>query len=117
MYLNRRSTEIWTGTAVATYAKVKQYGLAQIRQKSPPIIENGGWHFSNMGGLEEVKRKLESYDHQEVNTELNQELLKERYVNGQDFLGRKYDNFTDETDWPQYLKDNKEKYTHLLWQR
>ncbi len=115
MYLDRRSSEYWAGTTLSTFAKVKQYGLSQIRQKAPHVIENGGWHFTNMGGLEEIRRKLEFYDHQEVNTPINQELMEERHRHGMDFLGRDYKNFTDESQWPQFLKDNKEKYKHLLW--
>ena len=114
MYLNMRSNQVWRGTTVSTYAKVKQYGLSQIRMKASEI-RKGGWHFSNMGGLEEIRRKLRSYDHQEVNTKENIEKMEERYKTSSDFLGRDYTQTVDESEWPQYLKDNKEKYKHLLW--
>lgn len=117
MYLNRRSTEPWRGTAIATYAKVKEYGFAQIRKKASITHKNGGWHFSNMGGLAELQRKIASYDHQEVNIPEHLDKLEERHKNGTDFLGRGHENFTDESQWPEYLKDNREKYTHLLWQQ
>lgn len=116
MYLNRRSTEPWAGTAISTYAKVKQYGLSQIRLKSPIKHKNGGWHFSNMGGLDELRRKVESYDHQEVNTPELHAKLEERYRTGTDFLGRSHQNYTDESEWPEYLKNNKDKYAHMLYQ-
>lgn len=115
MYLNRRSEEPWRGTAIATAAKVKQYGLSQIRLKSTQTHKNGGWHFTNMGGLDELKRKIASYDHQEVNTSLYLDKLEERYKAGTDFLGRNHKHFTDESEWPQYLKDNRQKYAHLLY--
>ena len=115
MYLNRRSTEPWRGTAIATYAKVKQYGLSQIRLKAKNTHKNGGWHFTNMGGLEELKRKIRDYDHQEVNTPMYLDKLEERYKAGTDFLGRDHDHFTDESQWPQYLMDNKLKYAHMLY--
>jgi len=115
MYLNRRSTEPWAGTVIATYEQVKRYGLSQMRLKAQ-TKHQGGWHFSNMGGLDELRRKLDSYDHQEINTEDNQAKLEQRYNEGTDFLGRKHQNYTDESEWPQYLKDNREKYKHMLWQ-
>lgn len=115
MYLNRRSSEPWAGTAISTFAKVREYGLSQIRLKSKPLLENGGWHFTSMGGLEELRRKIESYDHQEINTAEIHGKLEERYAKGQDFLGRDFKMTTDESQWPEYLKENRETYKHLLW--
>lgn len=115
MYLNRRSSEKWAGTVISTVAKAKQYGLSQMRLKAKVTHPDGGWHFSNMGGLSELRRKIESYDHQEINTTEVQEALAERYREGTDFLGRDHKNYTDESEWPQYLKDHREKYAHLLY--
>ena len=111
--LNRRSSEHWRGTAIATYKKVKQYGLNQIRLKAKNTHKNGGWHMTNMGGYEAVKRKIESYDHQEINTPEIHAMLQERVESGQDFLGRDIQTFIDEKDWPLYLKENRERYQHL----
>lgn len=112
-FLNQRSNEEWKGTIVATYAKVKQLGLNQLREKSSLITSPGGWHFTNMGGLEAVQRKLNSYDHQEVNTDENHAKLEERLMGGKDFIGRDFKMWLDESEWPQYLKDNRAKYAHL----
>lgn len=113
MHLNRRSTEPWKGTAIATYAKVKEYGLNQIRLKSDESTTTHGWHFTNMGGYEAVLKKIQTYDHQEVNTPKYLDKLKERVEKGEDFLGRGIKSWIDESEWPQYLKDNREKYQHL----
>jgi hypothetical protein len=114
-HLNRRSSEPWKGTAIATYKKVKQYGLNQIRLKATNTKKNGGSHFTNMGGYEAVKRKIETYDHQEINTEEIHAKLKERVENGQDFLGREITTWIDTKDWPLFLRENKGKYSHLCW--
>jgi beta-1,4-mannosyl-glycoprotein beta-1,4-N-acetylglucosaminyltransferase len=116
MYLNNRSTEPWKGTAIATYAKVKQYGLNQIRLKAEITHPNGGWHFTNQGGLDALTRKIQSYDHQEVNTPEVHAKLKERFEKGEDFLGRNIQTWKDESDWPQYLKQHKATYQHLCLQ-
>jgi beta-1,4-mannosyl-glycoprotein beta-1,4-N-acetylglucosaminyltransferase len=115
MYLNNRTTEPWKGTAIASYATVKDYGLNQIRQKTTNYHPNGGWHFSNQGGLEQIRRKLKSYDHQEVNTVDTHAMLEERYRAGTDFLGRNIQNWQEESHWPPYLTENRDKYSNLLW--
>jgi beta-1,4-mannosyl-glycoprotein beta-1,4-N-acetylglucosaminyltransferase len=33
------------------------------------VLENAGWHFSYLGGVEAITRKLESFSHQELNNE------------------------------------------------
>lgn len=113
LYLNYRSNEPWKGTAIATVAQVKRYGLNQIRGNSKLILPNGGWHFTNMGGYNEVIRKLESYDHQEVNTAQVKADLAERYMYPQDFLGRDFKLWEDESEWPQFLRETKAQYAHL----
>ncbi len=77
-----------------------------------------------MGGVEQIIKKLEAYDHSnEVIPMLSQFEgygIKDRMEKGYDFLGRPY-NYqgvpfaftTTEAEWPPWLKDNKEKYQHL----
>jgi hypothetical protein len=42
------------------------------------------------------------------------EHLEENIENNQDFLGRNFIYKVDESQWPEYLKENREKYLHLL---
>lgn len=113
IHLNRRSSEDWYGTTVATYAKVKEYGLNQIRLKAEPTTTIHGHHFTNMGGYEAVKKKLETYDHQEFNNPEYMDKLKERVESGQDFIGRPIKTWIDESQWPDYIKENRGLYQHL----
>lgn len=118
-YLNLRTNEEenWTGTIITDYKTIKRYCLNHLRAKemTPSIpIENGGWHFTNMGGIEAVKKKLESYSHQEYNVEEIKDNLETAMKNGTDFIGRDYQMWVDESDWPEYLAQNKGKYLHLL---
>lgn len=119
-YLNNRSSEKWIGTVVGRWGDMKKETLKYWRANHTNVILNGGWHFTNMGGIEKVRHKLDSYDHQEFNTLETQALLEERISSGQDYLGRAYDwlgrPFTytlDDSELPQYLLDNKELYRHL----
>lgn len=111
--LNMRTSEQWKGTIITDYKHVKDFGLNQLRQRTVETLPNGGWHFSNMGGLEEVRRKVNSYDHQEVNNDEFAQKIEERFTNGQDFLGRENKLFLDESQWPEYLTAHKEDYKHL----
>jgi len=115
MYLNNRTTEPWKGTAVARREDYTKHGIGHIRQKTTKYLPSGGWHFTNMGGLDELRRKLQSYDHQEINTPEIHEALEERYKAGTDFLGRDgLTNWTDESEWPRFLTENRATYQHLL---
>lgn len=114
-YLNNRSPEDWRGTIVTKYKNLKGQCLNDMRAHpiEEDILEDGGWHFTNIGGLEAVRHKIESYDHQEVNIPWIKDGLEQRILNNMDFLGRNYKFWIDESELPQYILDNKEKYKDL----
>src|ERR1035437_10065015 len=69
-YLNNRSSEEWQGTNVCLYKNIRN--LNELRADHNVVLDNGGWHFTNMGGIHEIQRKLASYDHQDrKSTRLN----------------------------------------------
>jgi beta-1,4-mannosyl-glycoprotein beta-1,4-N-acetylglucosaminyltransferase len=114
-YINQRSSEDWQGTNVCRYKNLKN--LNELRADHSNILEDGGWHFTNMGGLEQLKKKIEAYDHQEMINDDVREKLQERIENGEDYLGRSRDwqgnPFTywlDDSDLPEYVMNNKNKY-------
>lgn len=114
-YLNNRSDEPWAGTFVTSYQMFKYGCLNHFRTKFPKTpLENGGWHFTNMGGVDEIKRKLESYGHQEYNTEAIKNDLDDKISKNQDFIGRPLKFWVDESELPRYLLENKVKYKHLF---
>ena len=118
-YLNNRSSEEWIGTIVGKWKTVKTKNLNYWRANHTNILD-GGWHFSNIGGVEQIIKKIEAYDHQEYNLPIIKDHLKQRMDLGVDYLGREKDYWgkpfefkIDESQWPIYLKENKEKYIHL----
>lgn len=120
-YLNNRSSELWIGTIVGKYSSIKNGGFNYHRANPKFFIENGGWHFTNMGGVEQIKKKLKSYDHQEYNNEHTLNLVEERMNSNQDFVGRSSDwrgtpfSFhIDGSELPKYILDNIEQYKHLM---
>lgn len=112
-YLNNKSSEIFNGTFVDAYSGIKDNCLNHLRSSTTKTHEFG-WHFTSMGGYEEVKRKLsDSYTRESYWTEEVENNLKENVEKSQDFLGRGFTYKIDESELPQYLIDNKEKYKHL----
>jgi hypothetical protein len=61
-----------------------------------------------------LKRKIESYGHQELNTEEIKGGLEYRLSTGQDFIGRDFRYILDESAWPSFLKETRHKYLHLI---
>lgn len=120
-YLDNRSSEEWVGTIVGKWGIVKTNTFNHWRANHDNVIDNGGWHFTNMGGEEQILKKLDAYDHQEANVPWVKEGLGLRMEKGIDYLGREADwqgkPFTfwkDDSELPQYLKDNKERYVQMF---
>ena len=116
-YLNNRSNEPWTGTLLTNYKTIKEGCLNHLRtDKNWTVLEDGGWHFTSMGGFEEVRRKLsDSYTEESYNNNEVQSKLSERFGK-KDYMGRKFKFWIDESDLPKYIIENKEKYKKLFKQ-
>lgn len=112
-YLNNRSPEDWRGTIVTKYKNLRGGCLNDMRANPVNIRENGGWHFTNMGGLEAIQLKIASYDHQEANIPIITNGLGDRLKANVDFLGRGFEFWVDESQLPEYLLENKERWLHL----
>jgi beta-1,4-mannosyl-glycoprotein beta-1,4-N-acetylglucosaminyltransferase len=116
-YLNNRSTESFRGTLLGPYKYIKNECLNHLRSNPNASRGGSGWHFTSMGGYEAVKRKLsDSYTRESYWTETVENNLKENVEKSKDFLGRGFTYQVDESEWPTYLKENKEKYKHLCKQ-
>lgn len=61
-FLNRFS-RYFLGSVLTTYKYLKTTTFANIRGLRPttPQVENAGWHFTSMGGLEKYAQKLSAY--------------------------------------------------------
>jgi beta-1,4-mannosyl-glycoprotein beta-1,4-N-acetylglucosaminyltransferase len=120
-YLNNRSSEAWVGTVVGKWKIFKTNSVNYWRANHTNELPDGGWHFTNIGGLDQILKKIESYDHcNEVNCDWVRDGMKARIENGEDYLGRSNDwqgkpfkMWTDEKELPHYLLENKDKYKKL----
>jgi beta-1,4-mannosyl-glycoprotein beta-1,4-N-acetylglucosaminyltransferase len=103
-FLNNRtnqSPDNWTGTRFSNLRTLRKYGPNHIRTelyaKSVPI-QNGGWHFTFMGGEQGVKSKIKSYQHPEY-------AFKKL---------RRFKSWLDDSNLPKYLLENKAQWPHLF---
>jgi beta-1,4-mannosyl-glycoprotein beta-1,4-N-acetylglucosaminyltransferase len=114
-YLNNHSSEEFWGTIVGKYKYIKDNCLNELRTNAKKTLGKYGWHFTSMGGYEEVKRKLsDSYTRESYWTENVEVSLKDNIEQRKDFLGRGFNYVLYEDALPQYLKDNKQKWIHLF---
>ena len=79
-------------------------------------LPRAGWHFSYMGGLEAIEKKLAAFSHSEFSS-VPRALLEKRLSEGRDLFGRAGISFAVPVDGalPQYIVENKERFAHLLF--
>lgn len=113
-YLNNRSSEKWRGTSLLRYKNIKDGCLNHLRTiASYNLFLGGGWHFTSLH--HQLEKKLtdsyteEDYAHPRVLNELQKNI-----ESNKDFLGRNFTYKISEENWPPWLKENREKYLHLL---
>jgi hypothetical protein len=112
-YLNNRSDEEFWGPIVGKYKNIKNEVLNHLRTKAQKTKEYHGWHFTNMGGLEQVRRKLnDSYTAESYNTPEIQNKLEERFGKS-DYIGRNFTFTIDDSELPMI---DRVKYSHLFRQ-
>lgn len=114
-YLNFLSTEEFWGPMRCLYKDVKNECLNNIRNDiSFRTADYEGCHFTNQGGLEAVRKKVAD---QYTGIIFNQELI-ERGVDVRfgvkDYIGRDFTFTVDESGWPEWLKEHRQDYQHLL---
>jgi beta-1,4-mannosyl-glycoprotein beta-1,4-N-acetylglucosaminyltransferase len=122
-YLNNFKDSKWYGTRVCSLSYLKTRSIDDIRQSTENedrlegfIIENAGWHFTYLGGEEQIKYKLESFSHQEHNNLHIKSNIKESLNKNLDIFGRNvcYKIVDIDHSYPQYIVENKEKLSRFI---
>ena len=114
-YLNVLKERNWGGSRMGSYGKLKNYSYNELRAQQNIILEEGGWHFSFMGGPEQVRKKLTSYSAADLANSTVIGAISNNMNNSIDpfFRGRMQVVAIDDS-YPKYLIDNIEKYKHML---
>ena len=94
-WLNNKSNEDWTSAVFTAYKNLEGRSLNDLRMNSAglafQVVPGGGWHFSYQGGTDQIKLKLESFDHQELNRGNIKRKIEKRLAKNKDILGRKFE--------------------------
>ena len=116
----------WLGTKICSYKIVKGIPISHLRwpqMKAIGIrIENGGWHFTYMGGeksediVSKIQHKIKSSSHQELNNKNVLKNIGKRMSSKKDIFGRKTTFKVVELDnsFPKYLLNNLDFFSHLI---
>ena len=127
-YFNCRSKGDWYGTVICKYKMLNLPQRLRDYRELFPFCQDGGWHFSYLGGIDKVKEKLASIVDKDpaIVAALRKYSNDEAYINnciltGKDILGRKGAEF--EYEFVRYVELNipdletmKTKYPNLFFE-
>ncbi len=121
-YFNCKNlNENWPGSSITiknNFEKPQDIrdGVSRFKQ-----IKNGGWHFSYLGGVNGIIKKIQSFAHSEYNNDkyLNKTHIINIINNGEDILksGKRFIYFDLDlvkNNYPKYLIDNQEKFKKYI---
>jgi beta-1,4-mannosyl-glycoprotein beta-1,4-N-acetylglucosaminyltransferase len=83
-YLNlQKVNEPWHGTLATTVGVFKKLGFSHMRTHKPGYkIDNAGWHFTYMGGVDKIKTKVKSWGEQSLNQPYIVDQIEDSVKNG-----------------------------------
>lgn len=127
-FLNYFHNSNWLGTIFSKYSLIKSISLCDLRidsKKNREIVykdelKNAGYHFTSCGGIETIRKKIDSWGHQEFNTKGIIERLEYNIRTGQDIFERKYGTsmkkieFTDRNIYDDQITIILPKYKELI---
>lgn len=119
-FINCRGVEKWVGTKGGSFRLLKNMDPEEVRGiQEFLVVKDAGWHFSFLGGYQAIIEKINSFSHQEHNTEVNRNptTVKFNIENGLDAFGRpfKYDFTKLDNTYPKYLLKNVSKYKKYIY--
>jgi beta-1,4-mannosyl-glycoprotein beta-1,4-N-acetylglucosaminyltransferase len=89
-----------------------------LRKSNSTVIDDAGWHFSFLGGVESIINKIESFAHSEYNKAefKDPEIIRQYITEGKDIFGRgfQYDFIPLDNSFPAYLLNNTEKFLRYI---
>jgi beta-1,4-mannosyl-glycoprotein beta-1,4-N-acetylglucosaminyltransferase len=114
--------EYWRGAVMLRKRDFKTVKRARMYRSAEgeglTIIKNGGWHFSYLGGVEKIIKKIESIAHTEFNKDYYKDpkRIEEIINSGKDIFDRdsKYKFVPIDESFPAYLRNNISKFEHLI---
>jgi len=115
MYINAHSGP-WYHATIGPMIEFRKVGPHAIRMGNYPKIENGGWHFSSIGGADRVVTKLDSFSHQEESIQAfkDRAAIQEKLDKGLGLYGGVMCLEKLDGTFPEHLVRNKERFHYLI---
>lgn len=125
-YLNYYHNSDWVGTCCFLYGAYQNVSLNSIRFSTkrdeglaPKIVDNGGWHFTSIGSVEAIKKKIKSWGHKEFNTNATLNSVEYNVQHGYDIFrrpgfGKLVCLPIERSMFPAYLVENVGKFESLI---
>jgi beta-1,4-mannosyl-glycoprotein beta-1,4-N-acetylglucosaminyltransferase len=115
----------WRGSVMVEYKLIKNIKSTRLFRDLPigkmTLIPKGGWHFSYMGGVNQIIKKLEAYSHREFNNDnfKNPDFILQSIRDGKsifdpDTTFRLVDIEKSGLQFPKALQAQPEKYNDLI---
>lgn len=109
----------WHRARIMKYSYLKTTTPEEVRNAGfPEQIDNAGWHWSWLGGIDEVMRKFASFSHQEegVQKHANREELIRKMAVGESIWGNdRWSIVPIDRSFPQYVQDHQQELKHLIF--
>lgn len=119
------NTRRWRGSIATKYKDITTLTRIRNRRNQTPVaVGDGGWHFSTLGSPDDIKYKIQSFAHTELNADeylgqiaQNREQLVDPYGRvPKGWEGYPAYRFTVEMpSGPKWLLDNKERYAKYFY--
>jgi beta-1,4-mannosyl-glycoprotein beta-1,4-N-acetylglucosaminyltransferase len=111
-------TNRWKGSKMASYKLIKDYSLNELRAQPNNDIEQGGWHFSNMGGASVLKEKLISggtdRDYSKIPDMVNDVDKFLKTLSDITYNGDILEKVEIDDSYPEYILNNLNKYKNMI---
>jgi len=114
-YLNVLKERNWEGSRAARFSQLRDYSYNELRANPNTLIEDGGWHFSFMGGPDQVYKKLVSYSAAHLANNMVLGSVPHNINNNIDpFFRGRLETISLDDSFPEYLVKNIDKFRHLI---
>ncbi len=117
-FVNIKKDERWFGSKIFKYSYLVGKSLNSIRtdKNRQNVLQNCGWHLTFLGGVENIKLKIQSYGHQELNRPDVLNSLDSKIRNNQDIFYRpdRYFDIDFENEFPEFVKKELLKYPEFF---
>lgn len=103
---------------IRLYVKLVFYFKIKPKGEKVFLIDDGGWHFSYLGGVDAIIKKLEAFAHSEYNKEefKDSKSIEKAINSGKDIFGRDftYKFVSLDDSFPKFIQNNRNKFVHLI---